>query len=233
MDIRIIEFLDNIETQDEGITVVIDVYRAFTTALQAFSRGAKKIISVSKLDKAYELKLNNPSFILMGEREGLKQRSFDYGNSPVEIINADLLGKTVIHTSSAGTQGLVKAAQGKNEVITGSLANAFSVARYIRKNNYAKVRLVAMGRNGNQHAPEDMECANYIKDLLLGQAKCASHYNFRVRYFTQHEEADFINNGIWKPGDMDRCLSMNHFSYILKVKESAVDFAVLEKLTIF
>jgi len=233
MNIRIIEFLDHIDTQDDGITVVIDVFRAFTTALQAFSRGTKKIISVSKLDTAYVLKQNNPSFILMGERDGLKQRSFDYGNSPVEIMNADLLGKTVIHTSSAGTQGLVKAAQGNNEVITGSLANAFSVARYIRKNKFDNVRLVAMGRNANQHAPEDMECAYYIKDLLLGQAKCASHYNFRVRYYTQHEEIDFVKNGIWKPGDMDRCLSMNHFSYILKVNERTEDYAVLEKLTIF
>jgi 2-phosphosulfolactate phosphatase len=45
----------------------------------------------------------------MGERKGKKLPGFDYGNSPTEIQAIDFSGKTVIQTTSAGTQGFADA----------------------------------------------------------------------------------------------------------------------------
>ena len=39
-----------------GTTLIIDVFRAFTTAAVAFSRGAYRIIMVDSLDKALALR---------------------------------------------------------------------------------------------------------------------------------------------------------------------------------
>jgi 2-phosphosulfolactate phosphatase len=59
----------------------------------AFGNGAKNIIPVGDLELAYQLKEQNPSFRLIGERGGVKLPGFDYGNSPTEIENVDSVAK--------------------------------------------------------------------------------------------------------------------------------------------
>ena len=46
----------------------------------------------------------------MGEVHGRAPDSFDFGNSPFEISGVDFHGKTIIQRTSAGTQGIVAAA---------------------------------------------------------------------------------------------------------------------------
>ncbi len=55
---------------------------------------------------------------------------FDFGNSPTDISQADVRGKTIVHTTSAGTQGLTNAS-GADVVLTGSLVNAAAICEYI------------------------------------------------------------------------------------------------------
>ena len=64
-------------------------------------------------------------------------------------IKIDFSGKTVIHTTSAGTQGLVNAVQA-DEVITGSFVNAEAIVSYIRRQAPAMVSLVSMGTAARQ-----------------------------------------------------------------------------------
>ena len=68
----------------QGTVVIIDVYRAFTTAAIAFSKGAEKIILVSEIEEALELKRNGIGSICMGEVGGMRPEGFDFGNSPFE-----------------------------------------------------------------------------------------------------------------------------------------------------
>ena len=106
-----IDILDLIEgaRQARGLTVIIDVFRAFSTACYVVRNGARQIIPVGDVDLAYQLKQQNPNYVLMGERKGKKLPGFDYGNSPTEIQSIDFSGKTVIQTTSAGTQGFANA----------------------------------------------------------------------------------------------------------------------------
>ena len=91
----------------------------------------------------------------------------DFGNSPSQIRDFDVSGKTIIHTTSAGTQGIVNAAAaGAQEIITGSLVNADAVVRYIRSRNPEQVSIVAMGKAGLSSAAEDVLCAEYLKARL-------------------------------------------------------------------
>lgn len=151
-----------------GLTVIIDVFRAFSVACYLFDNGAAAVIPVGEMDEAYRLKKENPDFILMGERDGMKQDGFHYGNSPDEIRKVDFTGKTIIHTTSAGTQGIVHA-EGADEIITGSLVNAGAVAQYILQRNPGEVSLVCMGNAGKAEAEEDTFCAEYIQNLLAGK----------------------------------------------------------------
>lgn len=167
MDIQILELIEG-AGKAEGLTVVIDVLRAFSLECYLFARGAKKILAVGKEETARRLKQEHPDYVLIGERGGVMLPGFDYGNSPFQTMDGDFAGKTIIHTTSAGTQGLAAAstAPGADEILTGSLVNASAIARYIRRRNPDKVSLVAMGTAGKTSGAEDVLCAKYIRDLL-------------------------------------------------------------------
>src|SRR5208282_5212468 len=103
--------IEKLHTPEEVVAecaVIIDVLRAFTTAAFAFSVGAHKIIPVSSPEDAFNLKRQNPDYLLMGEIQGKPIQGFDFGNSPTEIQGLDLKGKTIVQRTSAGTQGIVR-----------------------------------------------------------------------------------------------------------------------------
>ena len=124
MDINILHLLEGAD-QARGLAVVIDVFRAFSLECYLFSRGVRKIYAVGREKTAWDLKDQHPEYVMAGERGGVILPGFDYGNSPSQTENADFQDKVLIHTTSAGTQGLVHTcAAGADEILTGSLVNA-------------------------------------------------------------------------------------------------------------
>jgi 2-phosphosulfolactate phosphatase len=151
-----------------GVAIVIDVFRAFTLAPCAFSRGVERILPVAKVAEALRWKTEHPDWILVAERGGKPVDGADFGNSPSEILAADLAGRTLIHTTSAGTRGL-DAAGDADIVLTGAFANAEAVLRQVRENRPNRVSLVAMGSAGMEPSPEDTACAEYLRNRLRGE----------------------------------------------------------------
>lgn len=166
MDIQVLHLLDGAR-QAKGLTVIIDVFRAFSLECYMYQANAGGVIPVGTVEDAFALQKANPSFILCGERNGIKVAGFAYGNSPSEFENIDLHNHVVIHTTSAGVQGIVNASSA-DEIITGSLVNAKAIASYIRQKNPETVSLVAMGWNAKKETEEDELCAAYISALLKG-----------------------------------------------------------------
>lgn len=62
--------------KSKGLTVIIDVFRAFSTSCYLFSAGAEEIIPVEKVEEARRLKEENSELILIGERGGKKLPGF-------------------------------------------------------------------------------------------------------------------------------------------------------------
>ena len=166
MEIQILQLVEGAK-KATGTAVIIDVFRAFTTACVAMDNHAKTILPIANLSLAYTLKKEHPDFILMGERDEVIQEGFDYGNSPANIQYVDFCGKTIIHTTSAGTQGIQNASSA-DEILTGSLVNAPAIAAYLRKKAPKTVSLVCMGKAALHPTEEDTICAQYIKSLLEG-----------------------------------------------------------------
>ena len=167
MNIQILQCLDGAKCA-RGLTVVIDVFRAFSLECFFMNQGAATIYPVGSDQLAYSLKEKHPDWMLAGERHGIKLPGFDFGNSPTQMQGMDLTGRTNIHTTSAGTQGIDAAiAAGADEVLTGSLLNARAIARYIEGKNPEEVSLACMGFESFRPADEDTLCAEYIRSLLL------------------------------------------------------------------
>ena len=66
----------------QGTTIIIDVFRAFTTAAIAFDHGVTEITLVAEPEEALALHKKGVGDFLMGEVGGKKPDGFDFGNSP-------------------------------------------------------------------------------------------------------------------------------------------------------
>src|ERR1700740_2984511 len=94
-------------TRATGAVVVIDVFRAFTTAAVALANGATNIVMVRSVEEALALRDAGIGQICMGEVGGGAPDGFDFGNSPFEVSGVQFRGKAIIQRTSAGTQGIV------------------------------------------------------------------------------------------------------------------------------
>lgn len=216
MEIQILQLLKG-SMDARGLTVIIDVFRAFSTACYAFHQGAKQIIPVGDINEAYRLKEQNPDFILVGERNEQKPEGFDFGNSPTHILQANLYGKTIVHTTSSGTQGIVNAKHA-DEIITGSFVNAGAIVQYIQKMKPKTVSLVCMGYACEYPTDEDTLSAQFIKNELEG---VPNNFKKMVKTIREGSGARFFDTKKqeWSPKtDFELCLDLNRFNFILKVE---------------
>ena len=124
----------NLETCGEatGMVVVIDVIRAFTNAAFIFSKGAEKIYPVGTVEEALQFKSQNPGVLVCGEVGGFPPDGFDFGNSPTEVNELDLHGRTVVQLTGAGTQGIVRSIHA-DKMVAASFVVANATLRHIQK----------------------------------------------------------------------------------------------------
>ncbi len=230
MDIKILHLIEGAK-EATGIAVIIDVFRAFTVEAYIVNNGAEKLIPVGDLDIAYKYKEEDSNCILVGERHGKILPGFDYGNSPSQIENVSFKGKTVIHTTSAGTQGIANA-KNADEVLTGSLVNAKAIARYIKSKNPDEVSLVCMGLEAGSQVDEDNLCAEYIKSLLIDNP---IDLTSRIKNLKKTSGAKFFDKSlsdIFPEPDFYLSTEANKFDFILKVEKDEVGNNYIKKIDI-
>jgi 2-phosphosulfolactate phosphatase len=120
---------------------------------------------VATIDEAFAVKKTHPSFLLAGERKGVTIDGFDMGNSPYEAHKADVAGRHIILTTSAGTQGMIQAT-GAERMLIGSFGNASQIVAALEKWTPPLVTWLPIGTEGKRKAIEDELCAGYLRDRL-------------------------------------------------------------------
>jgi 2-phosphosulfolactate phosphatase len=217
MKVEIMEFVEGAR-KAKGIAVIIDVFRAFSVACYAVESGAVRIIATSGVPEAFQLKDKYKSSVLVGERDEKKIEGFDFGNSPTEIIKADLTGKTVIHTTTAGTQGLINAINA-DIILTGSFVNAGAVIKYIKAANPQHVSLVAMGYRATCSAEEDLLCAELIRSELNSEGRIAIDRIPELQNSSGKRFFNPVNLDFSPPTDFFLCTMVNKFDFVLKASK--------------
>ena len=226
MDIRILHLVEGARNA-VGVTVVIDVFRAFSMEAYLFSKGVKKIIPVGDSGIAYRLKNENPDMILAGERHGKILPGFDIGNSPSELMKIDVSDKTVIHTTSAGTQGIANATNAK-EILGGSLVNARATAEYIKAIDPDVVSLVCMGYEAVRPIEEDTLCAEYIKSIIENREFDIIPEIEKLKSTSGAKFFDKNQNDVFPEQDFYLCTDVNKFDFLMKLKRNN-DIFYMEK----
>ena len=223
MNISILQGIEGAKAA-RGLTVIIDVFRAFSLEAYLFSKGAEKIIPIGDSEKAYELKRENPDYVLAGEREGKIMPGFDTGNSPSQIDSLDVCGKTVVHTTSAGTQGIANATHA-DQILGASLLTAKATARYIKESGAEEVSLVCMGLAGVMETEEDTLCARYIKAILEGGK---IDWEKEIEILKNTSGAKFFDpsqSDVFPEKDFHMCTTVDKFDFALKlVKDRDLDY---------
>lgn len=214
MKVDILEFVDGAKNA-KGVAVIIDVFRAFTTACYVYESGAERLIVTSSPERAFDLRKSYRHSVLTGERDEKKIVGFDFGNSPTEIIKSDLQGMTVIQTTTAGTNGLINA-ENADIVVTGSIVNAGAVVKYIRALDPPHVSLVAMGYRATLSAAEDLLCAEIIRSGLTGKPKSFQSAINELRHGSGKRFFEPANIDFSPPTDFFLCTMADRFDFILK-----------------
>ena len=162
---RVARFLDGARSAT-GHTVIVDVFRAFTTAAFCVAAGAREIVLVADHEQALAMRRADHSLFLTGEIGGRPIPGFDAGNSPSVIETLDLTDRRVVQRTSSGTQGVVAAASAE-AILLGSFVIANATVRYLAS-RAAEITIVSMGERGTRERSEDDACAGYLAARLRG-----------------------------------------------------------------
>lgn len=217
MNIKILQLIEGAK-QAKGITVVIDVFRAFSVEGYCFYKGAETVIPIGNVNLAYKLKEKNPEYLLAGERHGAILPGFDFGNSPSQLVTMDIQGKTVVHTTSAGTQGIANAVNA-TEILGCSLLNARATAEYIRKSGAEDVSLVCMGLEALAPTEEDTLCAEYIKSILEGTTLDMPSLIADLKNTSGAKFFDKAQQSVFPEPDFHMCTELDKFDFVIKLEK--------------
>ena len=100
--------------------LVIDALRATTTIVTALANGAKSVLPADSADEAMRLAHDLDSVVLAGEQNYKPIPGFQLGNSPSEMTEEVVAGKTVVMLTTNGT-GAIVASRTASPVLIGLL----------------------------------------------------------------------------------------------------------------
>lgn len=202
---------------ERSIVVVIDIFRATSAICTALHHGVEKIIPVATIEeaKAYQAK----GFIAAAERNGEVIEGFSFGNSPFSYINDDIKGKTIVLTTTNGTQA-IEVAKHSYKVVIGSFLNIDVLVRWLQQQD-RDVILLCAGWKNKFNLEDSMFAGAVVKRLMRsGKFDTTCDSAFATQYMYEHVENDlfsFLENSSHRKRleklhlekDMHYCLTLN------------------------
>jgi 2-phosphosulfolactate phosphatase len=161
------------------VVAVVDVLRASTSIAIALDNGARAVIPLASSEDVISRSksLERSEVRLAGERKSQQIAGFDVGNSPRDFTREVVEGKTILMTTTNGTNALLTV-QGARDVVIASYVNFSAVLSMLR----------AALRGGTDVA---ILCAGQEKRFALEDAACAGLY---VQHITAKQTKAEIND---------------------------------------
>lgn len=210
MTVRIIEGRRT-QNFDKSTKVLVDIFRSTSSMPVIMAHGASRILPTDSIREARKLKHVNPDYVLVGERFGLRIPGFDHNNSPVELMKADVSGRTIVFTSTNGTRVLKKIA-GTGRILIGSFINAGAIAEELSSED--SVDIILSGRPDGS-ADEDMIFGEYLREMVNGSNPDFKIYADRVRQSKGAARLRIMGSG----ADIEACLQLDSADFALEYKE--------------
>jgi len=165
------------------VVVVIDIFRATSSICYGIENGAEAIIPVAEVEECLAYQEKHPAYLLAAERNGEVVAGFDFGNSPFSYTKEKVAGKTIVLTTTNGTNALHLSRKAK-KIIIGSFLNLSSVCNWLKEQN-ENTLLVCAGWKNNFNLEDTLfagAVADRLKDsgFILDDAAIAAYDLFQV-----------------------------------------------------
>ncbi len=218
-----------------GVTIVIDVVRAFSVACYACAGGARELWLVRTTNEARALRQHAPDALLGGEIGGRLIPGFDFNNSPSQMAARDVRGRLLIQRTGAGTQGAVAAAQVSTCLLLCALTNARATAKYAKMLATAqKTSITLFPTFFTEQMPawnEDQICADYLEALLRERDDARDIITRGIAYL--HETERFapwkVAHEDFPEADIDAVLAVDRFDFaIVGIRRKIDDITYVE-----
>lgn len=134
----------HIMTEPPFTVAIVDILRATTSICAAFDNQVKEIIPVATTEEALDYK--HKGYLIAAERNGIKLDFADFGNSPDNFTKEHVRGRSIVYSTTNGTQTIKKINNGKPVVIA-SFINLSAVSKYIASRNQNLVIVCAGWKN--------------------------------------------------------------------------------------
>lgn len=144
------------------IVVVVDVLRATSVICTMMHNGVKEIIPVKSVDDARVYK--DKGYLVVAERDGKKLDFADFGNSPFLFTKQVVEGKTIVYSTTNGTNA-ISVGKDAEQVIVGAFLNLTAITQYL--NNQAKDVLILCSGWKGKFCIEDALLAGAISGNLI------------------------------------------------------------------
>ncbi|MEN7551193.1 2-phosphosulfolactate phosphatase [Rapidithrix thailandica] len=174
------------------IVVVIDILRATSCITAGLATGVEKIVPVATIEET--LSYRQKGFLVAGERNGKKIEGFDLGNSPFNYMARECQGKSVVITTTNGTQAIKKSLPAK-EIIIGSFLNLSAIVKYLQHKQEDIVLFCAGWKN--RFNMEDTLFAGAVAEQLAQEVEmnCDASLAARQLFLQAREDiAGFLQN---------------------------------------
>lgn len=208
------------------VSIVIDVFRAFTTACVVLEKNPSEYYVTNHCKTVLKLSKTCDRSILLGKAGKGSDVVYTTFNSPTRVGELDLKKRVVIHRTTAGGTGLISVKKGRR-IFAAAFANADATVIAVRTLKPESIRIIPMGHEGTTPSLEDTLCAEYIQGLLEGKRIRIDTFFPKLKedsgkYFfgedqNQYPEEDFYH-----------CLSLNRYNFAIVV-EVIEDVAKLSK----
>lgn len=157
----------------------IDILRATTAMCAALHHGARAIIPVASTEEALRLAqtIGSADVLLAGEKNCLPIPGFHLGNSPLEMTEPVVRGKTIVVTTTNGTKALLacQGAAAAHPVAAANLTLAAERAREVLERE-GDLLVVCAGRDG-AFSLDDGYCAGRLVAAALGDTRARRGLN--------------------------------------------------------
>jgi 2-phosphosulfolactate phosphatase len=188
--------------------VVIDVFRAFTTAPWCYEAGARSVLLAPTIEDALASRASDHVRLV---KDGPPDPRFDLPNAPGLVAETDLRDRTVVQITGNGTRGVY--AVSAPLVLCASFVTAAATARFLSAAQPRSVLLLPT------EGDEDAALADYLIELLRGDAD-ATDYVRRAEAspaaaHLRHRGPDPEYPGV-HPNDLTLCLDVDRFDFALE-----------------
>jgi len=220
---------------EDSIVLVVDIFRATSAICAAFANGVDKIIPVATIEEAKIYK--EKGYKIAAERDGVVLDFADFGNSPFNFTPERVAGKTIVYSTTNGTQA-IKMAKKSYCVAIASFLNFEAICKWILTQE--KDVLIFCAGWKNKFSLEDSVFAGAMVEALISSGKYSTSCDSAIAsqdlwYIAKNNLEEYINKAAHRArlknlnldDVIQYCLTFNQTSVIPVLKDDIlIDISV-------